>query len=144
MPSKRKKTEAIGNGREFVIPPALLDQVVRGPMTQSEVETVCRALKKAFIERAMGAEMSQHLGYEPGESRPPGQANHRNGTSGKIVLTDEGAVRIEVPRDREGSFEPQIVPKHERRFTGFDDKIIAMYARRMTVREPVFERDARN
>jgi putative transposase len=135
MPSKRKKTEATGHGREFVIPPELLDQVVKGPMTQSEVETVCRALKKAVIERAMGAEMSQHLGYEPAESRPPGQANHRNGTSGKTVLTDEGAVRIEVPRDREGSFEPRIVPKHERRFTGFDDKIVAMYARGMTVRE---------
>ena len=135
MPSKRKKTEATGHGREFVIPPELLDQVVKGPMTQGEVETVCRALKKAVIERAMGAEMSQYLGYEPGEARPPGQANHRNGTSGKTVLTDEGAVRIEVPRDREGSFEPQIVPKHERRFTGFDDKIIAMYARGMTVRE---------
>ncbi len=135
MPSKRKKTEATGSGREFVIPPELLDQVVKGPMTQLEVETVCRALKKAVIERAMGAEMSQHLGYEPGEARPPGQANHRNGTSGKTVLTDEGAVRIEVPRDREGSFEPQIVAKHERRFTGFDDKIIAMYARGMTVRE---------
>ena len=135
MPSKRKKTEVTGSGREFVIPPELLDQVVKGPMTQSEVETVCRALKKAVIERAMGAEMSQHLGYEPGEARPPGQSNHRNGTSGKTVLTDEGAVRIEVPRDREGSFEPQIVPKHERRFTGFDDKIVAMYARGMTVRE---------
>ncbi|MBK8959207.1 MAG: IS256 family transposase [Proteobacteria bacterium] len=135
MPSKRKKTEVSGSGREFVIPPEQLDQIVKGPMTQSEVETACRALKKAVIERAMGAEMSQHLGYEPGEARPPGQSNHRNGTSGKTVLTDEGAVRIEVPRDREGSFEPQIVPKHERRFTGFDQKIVAMYARGMTVRE---------
>lgn len=135
MPSKRKRTEATCHGREFVIPPELFDQVVKGPMTQGEVETVCRALKKTVIERAMGAEMSQHLGYEPGEARAPGQANHRNGTSGKTVLTDEGAVRIEVPRDREGSFEPQIVPKHERRFTGFDDKIIAMYARGMTVLE---------
>ena len=64
-----------------------------------------------------------------------GPANQRNGSSGKTVLTDEGPVRIEVPRDRHGSFEPLLIPKHERRFTGFDDKIIAMYARGMTVRE---------
>ncbi|UXH76538.1 IS256 family transposase [Roseateles amylovorans] len=61
--------------------------------------------------------------------------NHRNGKGSKTVVTDVGALRIDVPRDREGSFEPQIIGKHERRFTGFDDKIIAMYARGMTVRE---------
>jgi len=83
----------------------------------------------------MTAEMTQHLGYEPGESRPEGQRNHRNGASAKTVITDDGPVRIEVPRDREGSFEPQIIGKHERRFTGFDQKIVAMYARGMTVRE---------
>ncbi|WP_141292094.1 IS256 family transposase, partial [Ideonella azotifigens] len=69
-------------------------------------------------------------------SKPDGApANHRNGKSKKTVLTDSGALRIDVPRDREGSFEPQLIGKHERRFTGFDDKIIAMYARGMTVRE---------
>jgi putative transposase len=135
MPSKYRKPEGATVLPEVVIPPELLDQVVKGPMTADEVQAVCRALKKAVIERAMGAEISQHLGYRPGEARPPGQSNHRNGTSGKTVLTDDGPVRLEVPRDREGSFEPQIVPKHERRFTGFDDKIIAMYARGMTVRE---------
>jgi transposase-like protein len=83
----------------------------------------------------MSAEMSQHLGYKQGEPKPAGQANQRNGTSGKTVLTDDGSVDIQVPRDREGSFEPLIVGKHERRFTGFDQKIIAMYARGMTVRE---------
>ena len=61
--------------------------------------------------------------------------NHRNGKSAKTVLTDTGALAIEVPRDRQGSFEPQLIGKHERRFTGFDDKIVAMYARGMTVRE---------
>ena len=62
-------------------------------------------------------------------------SNHRNGVSGKTVLTEEGPLRIEVPRDRQGSFGPLLIPKHERRFTGFDDKIIALYARGMTVRE---------
>lgn len=64
-----------------------------------------------------------------------GQSNHRNGRSAKTVLTDDGPVRVEVPRDRAGTFEPQLIPKHERRFTGFDDKIVSMYARGMTVRE---------
>jgi transposase-like protein len=83
----------------------------------------------------MGAEMSDHLGYRQGESKPEGQTNQRNGASSKTVLTDEGPIRIDVPRDRQGSFDPLLIPKHERRFTGFDQKIIAMYARGMTVRE---------
>ncbi len=135
MSNKRKKSDAAFRAAEGTIPAELLDQVVKGPMTADAVQTVCRSLKKAIIERAMGAEISHHLGYAPGDARPAGQTNHRNGTSGKTVLTDDGAVRIEVPRDREGSFEPQIIPKHERRFTGFDAKIISMYARGMTVRE---------
>jgi putative transposase len=79
--------------------------------------------------------MSHHLGYGAGQAKPEGATNHRNGSSAKTVITDTGAVRIEVPREREGSFEPQLIGKHERRLTGFDDKIIAMYARGMTVRE---------
>ena len=117
------------------IPPELLDQLVKGPMTAEAVEDASRAFKKALIERALGAEMSHHLGYAAGTDKPEAATNHRNGKSGKTVLTDEGPLRIEVPRDREGEFEPKLIGKHERRFTGFDDKIIAMYARGMTVRE---------
>jgi transposase-like protein len=135
MPSKRKQPFGAKPVPELNIPAALLDHVVKGPMTQDEVEAVCRSLKKAVIERAMGGEMTHHLGYSPGGTKPVEQANHRNGTTGKTVLTDDGPVRIEVPRDRDGSFEPLIIPKHARRFTGFDDKVIAMYARGMTVRE---------
>jgi len=135
MPSKRKQPFGAKPVPELNIPAALLDHVVKGPMTQEEVEAVCRSLKKAVIERAMGGEMTHHLGYSPGDAKPAEQANYRNGTTGKTVITDDGPVRIEVPRDRDGSFEPQIIPKHARRFTGFDDKIIAMYARGMTVRE---------
>ena len=75
------------------------------------------------------------MGYAPGQAKPHWAVNHRNGKSAKRVLTDTGALAIEVPRDRHGLFEPQLIGKHERRFTGFDDKIIAMYARGMTVRE---------
>ncbi len=117
------------------IPPELLDQLVKGPMTAEAVEDASRAFKKALIERALGAEMSHHLGYVAGADKPETATNHRNGKSGKTVLTDDGPLRIEVPRDREGEFEPKLIGKHERRFTGFDDKIIAMYARGMTVRE---------
>ena len=117
------------------IPPELLDQLVQGPMTAEAVDDVSRAFKKALIERALGAELSHHLGYAAGTEKPEAGTNHRNGKSGKTVLTDDGPLRIEVPRDREGEFEPKLIGKHERRFTGFDDKIIAMYARGMTVRE---------
>ena len=87
------------------------------------------AFKKALIERALGAELSHHLGYPAGAARPDEATNHRNSTSGITVLTEDGPLRMEVPRDREGSFEPLLTPKHERRFTGFDDRIVAMYAR---------------
>ena len=117
------------------IPPELLDQLVNGPMSAEAVDDVSRAFKKALIERALGAEMSHHLGYAAGAEKPEAATNHRNGRSGKTVLTDDGPLRIEVPRDREGQFEPKLIGKHERHFTGFDDKIIAMYARGMTVRE---------
>jgi transposase-like protein len=133
MPSKSsKKKSAIELPH---IPKEVIDQMVSGPMTAEAINAASMAFKKALIERALGAELSHHLGYPPGTGKPAGNANHRNGVSGKTVLTDDGPLRIDVPRDRAGSFEPVLIPKHERRFTGFDDKIIAMYARGMTVRE---------
>jgi transposase-like protein len=104
-------------------------------MSPTDVQALFQSFKQAVIERAMGAEMSHHLGYREGEARPEGETNHRNGRTGKTVLTEDGPLRIAVPRDRDGTFEPILIPKHARRFTGFDDKIIAMYARGMTVRE---------
>jgi putative transposase len=83
----------------------------------------------------LGAELTHHLGYEKGDPAGRGSGNNRNGSYGKTVLTEDGAVEIEVPRDRNGSFEPQIVPKGETRLDGFDDKIISLYARGLTVRE---------
>jgi putative transposase len=104
-------------------------------MTPAEVQDLMLAFNKALIERAMGAEMNMHLGYPPGQPKPDGQTNERNGASGKTVITDHGPLRVDLPRDRDGSFEPVLIPKHERRFTGFDERIIAMYARGMSVRE---------
>lgn len=79
-----------------------LEQLIPGPVTPAELESIFQQFKKAVLERALGAEMSHHLGYTPGESKPEGApANHRNGKGAKTVLTDVGALRIDVPRDRE-------------------------------------------
>lgn len=117
------------------IPPELLESFGNGPMTAEAINAASLAFKKALIERALAGEMNHHLGYPSGAAKPADVANQRNGKGAKTVLTEEGPVRIEVPRDRDGSFAPLLIPKHERRFTGFDDKIVAMYARGMTVRE---------
>ncbi len=128
MPSKTKLKNAAIAARSAALPKIsneLIDQFVTGPMTGEAVNAASMAFKKALIERAMGAELGHHLGYPAGASKPDAAANQRNGRTGKTVLTGEGPVRIDVPRD----------PKHERRFTGFDDNIIALYARGMTMRE---------
>ena len=137
MPTSRKTTKAAMAAAATMpsIPKELIDQFVTGPMSAEAVNAASMAFKKALIERALGAELSHHLGYQPGATKPEDANNHRNGASGKTVLTEDGPLRIDVPRDRDGSFEPLLIPKHDRRFTGFDDKIVAMYARGMTVRE---------
>jgi putative transposase len=118
------------------VPSEILDQFVRqGPISHEELDAAVRRFKKAIIERALGGELTHHLGYPSGGTKPDDTTNHRNGTGGKTVLTDDGPLAIEVPRDREGTFEPRFIAKHERRFTGFDDKVVALYARGMTVRE---------
>ena len=114
----------------------ILDQFVRqGPMAPEELEAMVRRFKKALIERALGGELTHHLGYAVGGAKPEATTNHRNGSSGKTVLTDDGPLALAVPRDRDGTFEPRLIGKHERRFTGFDDRVIALYARGLTVRE---------
>jgi len=133
MPIKTRKAAAAQ--ALPTIPKELIDQFVNGPMSAEAVNAASMAFKKALIERALGAELTHHLGYAPGADKPSEASNHRNGATAKTVLTEDGPLRIEVPRDRAGSFEPLLIPKHERRFTGFDDKIVAMYARGMTMRE---------
>lgn len=94
-----------------------------------------KQLTKALVERALHAEMAEHLGHGKHEPVANSAGNTRNGTSKKTLKGDFGELPIEVPRDRHGSFEPQLIPKHQTRWTGFDDKILSLYARGMTVRE---------
>jgi len=94
-----------------------------------------KQLTKALLERAMGAELAQHLGYEKYDPAGHHSGNSRNGTSAKTVKGEFGEITVETPRDRNSSFEPQILKKHQTRFDGFDDKILSMYARGMTTRE---------
>jgi len=110
--------KAAAEGVELLGPDGLLSQVT-----------------KAVLERALTEEMTGHLGYEKHDPAGRGSGNSRNGTTGKTVLTDIGAVELAVPRDRDGSFEPRIVRKGQTRLDGFNERIIALYARGMTTRD---------
>jgi len=131
MPRKMKTPPAVLP----TIPAELLAQFGSGPMTAEAINAATLALKKALIERALGGEMNHHLGYPAGAAKPAAVTNQRNGTGAKTVQTEDGPIRQEVPRDRDGSFEPVLIPKHERRFTGFDERIIAVYGQGMSVRD---------
>lgn len=116
----------------------LLDELLAGyskPEDLTGPDGLLKRLTGALVSRALKAEMTDHLGYEPHGTEGDVAGNARNGTSPKTLKTDHGDVPIEVPRDRHGTFQPQLVKKHQRRFTGFDDKILSMYARGMSVRD---------
>jgi transposase-like protein len=117
--------------KEPVIPAELLDRLLAGTDAASALDQggLLDSLKKALAERALGAEMDYHLGSDDQAG------NSRNGYGRKTVITDTGKIDIDVPRDRSGSFDPQLIAKYQRRFPGFDDKIISMYARGMSTRE---------
>jgi len=133
----RSSKRASANGAGEKIPPEVVDAILEScdPGDLTGPDGVIQSLIGALVSRAMQGEMTHHLGYGRGESPAEGQDNRRNGTSDKTLLTSHEAVEMHVPRDRDGSFSPQIVPKHERRFEGFDDKISSMYARGMSTRE---------
>jgi len=97
MPSRKTTKAAAAAARMPTIPKELIDQFVSGPMSAEAVQDISMAFKKALIERALGAELSHHLGYRSGESKPEGASNHRNGATAKTVLTEGGPVRLEVP-----------------------------------------------
>lgn len=116
----------------------VLDQLLVGYTKPADLlgkDGLLEQLTKALMERALGAELTHHLGYAKGEGKAQRRENMRNGSSRKRVLTDNGEVELEIPRDREGTFEPLLVAKNQRRLEGFDERIIALYARGMTVRE---------
>ena len=116
----------------------LIDNLLKDYKTPEDIlgeNGLLKQLTKAVLERAMRAELTQHLGYEPHDSAGDNSGNSRNGKSRKTLKGDFGELPLEVPRDRDSSFEPKIVPKGQTRFDGFDDKILSLYARGMTTRE---------
>jgi putative transposase len=116
----------------------LIDELLAGRTTVAEIageNGLLKQLTKAILERALAAELTSHLGYEKHDVAGHNSGNSRNGASQKRLKGDFGTVGIEVPRDRDGSFEPQLVAKGQTRWHGFDDKILSLYARGMTTRE---------
>ena len=116
---------------------ALLDEFLKGHRPQDILDEggLVQDLTRRLVQRALEGEMTDHLGYGAHAVEGRDNGNSRNGKSRKKVKTGSGEVEIEVPRDRDGSFEPRLVPKHCRRLPGFDDKVISFYARGMTTRE---------
>jgi len=118
--------------------PDLIDQLLAGYQKPEDLigeHGLLKQLTKAVVERALQAEMSAHLGHDKHEPVANPVGNTRNGASRKTLKGEFGELPIEIPRDRQGSFEPQLIGKHQTRWAGFDDKILSLYARGMTVRE---------
>ena len=120
------------------IPDEVIDQLLAGASSEQEIAGpggLLAQLTKRLVGRAMEVELTDHVGYEPHAEPPGGTGNTRNGTSPKTLITEHGRVGIDAPRDRDGSFEPKIVKKRQRRFEGFDDKILALYSRGLSTRD---------
>ena len=132
-PEKPRRPRTATVAPEF--DPAAVDALLAGRTTMAELDELFGRMKKHLMERALAGELTHHLGYPPGGERPEGQPNHRNGTTPKTVLTEDGALPLAIPRDRAGTFEPVLVPKNARRLPKFDQRVLSLYARGMTVRE---------
>ena len=116
----------------------LLDELLKDGQSPQDIlgeHGLLKGLTKRLVERALQAELTHHLGYEPHAPEGRGSGNSRNGTTGKAVQTDQGEFPLELPRDRQGSFDPQLGKKRQRRLEGFDEKVLALYARGLTTRE---------
>jgi putative transposase len=136
--ARRQEPDPLADRVRELLPNELIDQLMAGARTGEEITGqggLLSQLTKRMVERAMEVELTDHLGYEPHQEPPGGVGNTRNGSTPKTLVTEHGPVRVNTPRDREGSFEPQIVRKRERRFEGFDDKILALYARGLSTRD---------
>jgi len=135
---RRRVRQALGVAAERRISDEVIDELLAGASTEEEIARpggLLAQLTKRLVERAMEVELTDHVGYEPHLEPAGGATNQRNGTSAKTLITEHGKVQIDAPRDRDGSFEPQIVRKRQRRFVGFDDKILALYSRGLSVRD---------
>jgi putative transposase len=120
------------------LPDELVDELLAGAKTEEEIVGpggLLGQLTKRLVERAMEVELTDHLGYEPHQEPPGGTGNTRNGSTPKTLSTEHGPVEIRTPRDRQGTFEPKLVRKRQRRFEGFDEKILALYSRGMSTRD---------
>ncbi|BBA36811.1 transposase mutator type [Methylocaldum marinum] len=116
---------------------ALLDELLKGYTNPKDIlgeHGLLKQLTRRLVERALEAEMTAHLGYAPHAPEGRGSGNSRNGKSAKTIQTETGPLAIEVPRDRNGDFEPQLVSKRQRRLEGFDEKVLALYARGLSTR----------
>lgn len=116
----------------------VLDELLKGIKTQDDLagpNGLLKAISKALLERMLEGELTHHLGYEKSDPAGYGSGNSRNGKTRKTLKSEQGEIEVAVPRDRQGSFEPQLIRKHQTRWDGLDDKIIALYARGMTVRD---------
>lgn len=134
--TKSEKSSSLTNKGKAQIKAEWLDALVAGATTEGDLfgpEGTFTRLKGAVMERLLEAEIDHHLGYEK-QDRKSG-SNARNGHTTKVVQTETGPVEIAVPRDREGTFEPRLIAKHQRRLEGFDEKVLALYARGMTTRD---------
>jgi len=120
------------------LPDDVVDQLLAGARTEEEIVGpggLLAQLTQRLVERALEVELTDHVGYERHQEPPGGTGNQRNGTTPKTLQTEHGPVQIRTPRDRDGSFEPKLVRKRQRRFEGFDERILALYARGMSTRD---------
>jgi putative transposase len=135
---RRRVHAALGMPADRRISNEMIDELLAGASTEEEIAGpggLLAELTKRLVERAMEVELTDHVGYEPHQEPPGGAANQRNGASPKTLICEHGPVGIDAPRDRDGSFQPKIVKKRQRRFQGFDDKILALYSRGLSTRD---------
>ena len=125
----------VGNDLDVRVAHELIDKARADGVSLVGPNGLLRQLTKTVLETALNAELDEHLGYEKGDRDGKFGSNERNGSSAKTVRTDVGEVRIDVPRDRDGTFAPKIVPKYARRVEGFDDTVISLYAKGLTTGE---------
>lgn len=128
--SKAEETKKVSNARKAELKQEWVDELISGCRTESDLfgpDGVFTRLKGALMSRLLEAEMTHHLGHE--RQQPRRGTNARNGHSRETVHTETGSVLVHVPRDRDGTFEPQLIGKHQRRLEGFDEKVLALYAR---------------